>query len=103
MTTSQLPSGSVIKFKNPTRLYSFYDRWTGFDDRMLSLDFSPGDVLTILKTSIKQDHVGQTVLLNDGRTKVVYYRTGTFFDMNRGMVEGVDVTLENYYYDVLEG
>jgi hypothetical protein len=110
MTTSQLPNGSVIKFKNPARLHSYYDRidYMGAPskhpmDSMAMIDVLPGDVLTVLKTSLKDDHVGQSVLFQDGRTKVIYYRTGTFYDTNRGTVDGIDVTLENYYYDVLEG
>jgi hypothetical protein len=88
-------------------LGSFYERydwdWSDFGGSLKMLDINPGDIVTILKTSKKDEHVGQTILLRDGQTKVVYYRVGTFFDMNEGTLGDIDLTIKNYYYDVLEG
>lgn len=108
MKTSELPNGTIIKFKNPARLHSFYDRvpnydWSTHDQGSLkTIDFCVGDVLAIIKTSMKNEHVGQTVLLPTGSTKVIYYIKGTFFDENKGSLGNVDLTLSDWYYDVIE-
>ena len=100
MKTSELPSGSIIKFKNAARIHSFYDRRSDFDGAMMMIDINQNDVVTILKTSEKDNHIGQTVFLR-GMTKVLYYRKDTFFDNNRASLGNVDLTVRDYYYDVI--
>lgn len=106
MTTSELPDGTLIKFKNAARLGLFYERHTGDWSNppygsLKTIDVQPGDIVAIIKTVVKDDHIGQTIFWN-GMTKIIYYRTATFFDENRASLGPVDLTLENYYYDVLE-
>lgn len=108
MKTSELPVGSVIKFKNSARIHSFYDRHdlnkSGYMmhhvGSMMMIDINQNDVVTILKTSEKDNHVGQTVFLR-GTTKVLYYRKDTFFDNNQASLGNVDLTVRDYYYDVI--
>ncbi len=108
MKTSELPVGSVIKFKNPVRLHLFYERhdWNlhGFlgdqEGSMMLLDIKQNEVITILKTTEKDFHVGQTILVG-GTPKVIYYRKDTFFDNNQASLGNVDLTVKEYYYDVI--
>ncbi len=106
MRTSELPAMTVVKFKNEARLHLFYERvpdhdWSTHDVGSLkTIDIRTNDIMTILKTSVKEDHVGQTVFL-DGRARVLYYQRDTFFDRNQGVVAGVDITAKDYYYDVI--
>lgn len=98
MNTSELVPGTVIKFKNCARLHLFYEK--DFFDYMKTIDVGPGKIATVLKTAVKDNHVGQTLLI-DGSTKIVYYMKNTFFDENKGCIGEVDVTLGNFYYDVI--
>lgn len=104
MKTSELPVGSVIKFKSPARIHIFYDRhpsdWSDFGGSLKTFDINPGDIVTIIKTSEKDFHVGQTILVG-GITKVIYYRKDTWFDNNLASLGNVDLTVKEYYYDVI--
>lgn len=110
MKTSELPNGTVIKFKNPAKIHSFYDRYDwdkhGFmghsDGSLMTILINPNDIITIVKTSIKDQHVGQTVVLPNGSVKVLYYHRDTFLDDNRSSLEGLDVVANEYFYDILE-
>jgi hypothetical protein len=105
MATRDLQPGTVIKFKNHARLQLFYERyepdWSDYGGSMKTMDVHPEDVMTIMKTSQNGLHIGQTVFIN-GRPRVIYYQTNSFFDMNQGVIAQIDVTADNYYYDILE-
>lgn len=102
MNTSKFIPGTLLKFKSPAKLQLFYeDRnvgWTNQSPGFLYID--EGDMMIIMKTSTKSGHVGQTVYIN-GSVKVIHYLENSFFDENKGVIAQIDVTANNYYYDVL--
>lgn len=104
MKTSELLVGAVIKFKSIARVHLFYDRhpgdWSDFGGSLKTFEIKPGDIITIIRTSEKDFHVGQTIFVG-GMTKVIYYRKDTFFDNNQASLGNVDLTVKDYYYDVI--